>query len=63
MAELKAKREAAQEYLAQSKRADRFAWGELQIEADHAVAELRSALTQCESIFQHPASRPAEVGS
>ncbi|KMY67715.1 hypothetical protein AAU61_07435 [Desulfocarbo indianensis] len=49
MAELKAKREAAQNYLARLNRADKFAWGELQVEADQAVSELRSALDQAAS--------------
>jgi RNA-splicing ligase RtcB len=46
LAELKAKRKAAQEYLSRLNRAGKFAWGELQVGADRAVSELRSALDQ-----------------
>ena len=57
MAELKTKREAAQEYLAQLNRADKFAWGELQVEADRAVSELRSALDQAALHLKYSDSR------
>lgn len=49
LAALKAKREAAQDYLSRLNRAGKFAWGELQVVADRAVSELRSALGQAAS--------------
>jgi RNA-splicing ligase RtcB len=52
LAELKAKRKAAQEYLSRLNQAGKFAWGELQVGADRAVSELRSALDQAATLLK-----------
>jgi hypothetical protein len=49
LADLKAKRKAAQEHLSRLNLADKFAWGELQVGANRAVSELRSALCKAAS--------------
>jgi hypothetical protein len=49
LAALKAKRKAAQEYLSRLNRAGKISWGELQVGANRAVSELRSALDQAAS--------------
>ena len=49
LAALKAKCKAAQEYLSRLNRAGKIAWGELQVGANRAVSELRSALDQAAS--------------
>ena len=46
LAALKAKLKAAQEYLARLNRAGKISWGELQVRANRAVSEMRSALDQ-----------------
>jgi RNA-splicing ligase RtcB len=52
LAELEVKRKAAQQYLSRLNRADKFAWGELQVEANRAVKELQSALDQAATQFK-----------
>jgi len=63
LAELKAKRKATQEYLSRLKRAGKFAWGYLQVEADRAVSELRSALGQAAHTLNNPTGKSEEVES